>query len=770
MFERKIIIENDLAYKIFFENSPSGICITQVSGKMKVNPAFCQMLGYSEDDFPSVHWDHLTHKDDVEKCKSVFNDLTNGCANSLSLEKRYITKSRNLIWVNESITIHKDEKDKPLFFVCTATDITESKKAVDRFVKSDEDFKTFFDNNLSGNFITTEEGQILLSNKRFREIFGFESEEHALNTNIISIYKNPEERKFLLEKILKEKRLENYEMEMLKLDGRTVHVLVNILGRFKTNGELDGLLGYLNDVSEQKLVNEKINHLSVAVEQSPASILITDVEGNIQYVNPKCVEITGYSKEDLIGKNPKVLKSGETSEIEYRELWKTIKAGGEWRGEFHNKKKNGELYWEFASISPIKNEKGEVTNFLAVKEDITDRKKSEQELILAKEKAEEINRVKSNFFSNMSHELRTPLSGILGFTELLQEEIKNPEHKRMLDGVHLSGQRLLDTLNKILQISKIESEKLNPKIERIYLPFLIQSLVSEFEATMMTKGLFIKLDYENDNLFADLDKDLFRTILNNLLSNAIKFTPSGGIIIHCKNVIENGTNRIVLKVSDSGIGISHKDQEVIFEEFRQASEGLNRLYEGTGLGLTIVKRYTEIMGGTVSVKSEPGNGTTFTLSFAGLTKGQMEADTENTAVSEKFPEDNKENMLHKSLVLLVEDDMLNSEMVEVFLHDYCKLHIARSGEEALERITKYKYDAFLMDIALGSGMSGLQTSNVIRSTPGYEGVPIIAVTAYAMSGEKEKFLAAGLTDYISKPFTNTELINALDKALSKKKE
>ncbi len=770
MFERKIIIENDLAYKIFFENSPSGICITQVSGKMKVNPAFCQMLGYSEDDFPSVHWDHLTHHDDVEKCKSVFNDLTNGCANSLSLEKRYITKSRNLIWVNESITIHKDEKDKPLFFVCTATDITESKKAVDRFVKSDEDFKTFFDNNLSGNFITTEEGQILLSNKRFREIFGFESEEHALNTNIISIYKNPEERKFLLEKILKEKRLENYEMEMLKLDGRTVHVLVNILGRFKTNGELDGLLGYLNDVSEQKLVNEKINHLSVAVEQSPASILITDVEGNIQYVNPKCVEITGYSKEDLIGKNPKVLKSGETSEIEYRELWKTIKAGGEWRGEFHNKKKNGELYWEFASISPIKNEKGEVTNFLAVKEDITDRKKSEQELILAKEKAEEINRVKSNFFSNMSHELRTPLSGILGFTELLQEEIKNPEHKRMLDGVHLSGQRLLDTLNKILQISKIESEKLNPKIERIYLPFLIQSLVSEFEATMMTKGLFIKLDYENDNLFADLDKDLFRTILNNLLSNAIKFTPSGGIIIHCKNVIENGTNRIVLKVSDSGIGISHKDQEVIFEEFRQASEGLNRLYEGTGLGLTIVKRYTEIMGGTVSVKSEPGNGTTFTLSFAGLTKGQMEADTENTAVSEKFPEDNKENMLHKSLVLLVEDDMLNSEMVEVFLHDYCKLHIARSGEEALERITKYKYDAFLMDIALGSGMSGLQTSNVIRSTPGYEGVPIIAVTAYAMSGEKEKFLAAGLTDYISKPFTNTELINALDKALSKKKE
>ena len=674
-----------------------------------------------------------------------------------------------LIWVNESITIHRDEKDKPLFFVCTATDITAGKKAADLSMKSDEDFKTFFDNSLSGNFITTEEGQISLSNKRFREIFGFESEEHALNTNIISIYKNPEERKLLLEKILKGRTLENYEIEMLRLDGKTVHVMANILGQFKSTGELDGLLGYLNDVSEQKLVNEKINHLSVAVEQSPASILITDVNGNIQYVNPKCTEVTGYSKEDLIGKNPRILKSGETSSEDYKILWETIKSGGDWRGEFHNRKKNGELYWEYASISPIKNEKGEVTNFLAVKEDITERKKSEQEVIIAKEKAEEINRVKSNFFSNMSHELRTPLSGILGFTELLQEEIKKPEHKRMLDGIHLSGQRLLDTLNKILQISKIESEKLNPKIERIYLPFLIQSLVSEFETTMMTKGLYIKLDYENDNLFADLDKDLFRTILNNLLSNAIKFTPSGGININCKNVIENGANRIIIKIADSGIGISSKDQAVIFEEFRQASEGLNRLYEGTGLGLTIVKRYTEIMGGTVSVNSEPGNGTTFTLSFAGLTKDPKEADAEKNSESENSTKGDEENKSYKSLILLVEDDMLNSEMVEVFLNNYCNLHIARTGEEALEKIKKNKYDAFLMDISLGPGMSGLQVSNIIRSTPGYDNVPIIAVTAYAMSGEKEKFLAAGLTDYISKPFTNTLLINTLNKALGKKK-
>ena len=589
MFERKILIENDLAYQMLFENSSTGISITQLNGKMKANAAFCKMLGYSKSDLPSIHWDYLTHRDDVKKCQSIFDELINGPEKCLTIEKRYITKSGALIWVSESITIHRDVKDKPLFFVCTATDITESKNAEDRFKERDEEYKTFFDLSLSGNFITTGEGNILQSNKRFRDIFGFESEEQALTTNIVSIYKSPEDRQLLIDKIMKEKKLENFEMEMLRLDGKIIHVLANILGQFQTNGRLERLLGYIIDVSEQRLANEKINHLSVAVEQSPVSILITNVDGAIQYVNPKCTEVTGYSKDDLIGKNPRILKSGEASSEDYEALWETIKSGGEWRGEFHNRKKNGELYWEYASISPIKNEKGEVTNFLAVKEDITERKKSEQELIVAKEKAEEINRVKSNFFSNMSHELRTPLSGILGFTELLQEEVQNSEHKRMLDGIHLSGQRLLDTLNKILQISKIESEKLNPQIERVYLPFLIQSLVSEFEATMMTKGLSIKLDYENDNLFADLDKDLFRTLLNNLLSNAIKFTPSGGIKIHCKNVIENGTNRIIIKIADSGIGISAKDQAVIFEEFRQASEGLNRLYEGTGLGLTIVK-------------------------------------------------------------------------------------------------------------------------------------------------------------------------------------
>ena len=1008
---KKVLIENDVMYQLLFENLPSAMLLIHSDGKIKVNKAFCDLLGYGEDELPQIHWEYLTHHNDFEKCNSAFEQLKSGELDTVKIEKRYINKTGGILCVEEIITIHRDEKGNPLFYislvndmsnhkmleekvqkseshfkalfessplpmwfydlnslkfiavnnaaikhygysqeefskmtikdirpeedipellenikthneaeqksgvwrhkkkdgtiilvevsshainynenaarvvvindvteikaaeqlrleneikfkgiffnspdivaltdihgkiqeinrvaegynkeevlgtnfsdylnqnqkekfiaavneaiktgkqtgyevtivspagtsaiwynrisvimvnnkptglVINCTDITKRKNALDRVKESEEEFRTFFDFDLSGNFISNVEGKILLSNKRFRDIFGFKNEEEVINTSVTSIYKNPRDRQLLIDRILKEKKIENFDMEMLRRDGKVIHVLANILGQFNEKGELERLLGYINDVTEQKLAYEKIKHLSAAIEQSPTSIVITDTEGNIQYANPKCLEINGYTTEELIGKNPRIFKSGDKPPEDYKELWKTLKAGGEWRGEFHNKKKNGELYWEFASISPIKNEKGEVTNYLAVKEDITDRKKTEQELIAAKEKAEEINKIKSNFFSNMSHELRTPLSGILGFTELLKEEIQDSEHRRMLDSIHLSGQRLLETLNKILQISKIESEKLIPKLERVYIPFFIQLIIAEFEATTVTKGLYIKLNYEYDNLYANVDREMFRTILTNLFSNAIKFTPSGGITINCKSIIENEESRLIIDVKDTGIGISKEDQAIIFEEFRQASEGLSRLYEGTGIGLTIVKKYTQLMGGTISVQSEIGKGTLFTLTFPGAGKKPDGFSSHDSNDDKTEDGDETKKAEKRPLILLVEDDNLNSEMVKVFLKDFCNLHIAQSGEAALEMIKKYRYDAFLMDIALGKGLSGLQVSKVIRSTSGFENVPIIAVTAYAMDGEKEKFLAAGLNGYVSKPFKMNDLIDALTKLL-----
>ena len=410
----------------------------------------------------------------------------------------------------------------------------------------------------------------------------------------------------------------------------------------------------------------------------------------------------------------------------------------------------------------------EVIRIMGISEDINDRKKHEQELVAAKENAEEINRIKSLFFANMSHELRTPLTSILGYTELLYEEIQNQEHKQMLDSVFLSGQRLLETFNEILQISKIESQKLVPNFEKVLLPQIIGEVLSHYQSTIERKGLYSKINYSCDDLYAYVDREMFDTVISNLVSNAIKFTQSGGVTINCNHQGLDEKDQVRIEISDTGIGLSSHDDSLVFEEFRQVSDGFEKLYEGTGLGLTIVKKFTEAMGGKISVVSEVNQGTTFILDFPAIQlEGLQQVVNEDLEVNNdvELAVDTQQDF---PSVLLVEDDVCNSEVVNMYLSNICNLDIARCGEDAIRVAKKKHYDAILMDIGLGAGISGLETAKKIRQFQGYETTPIIAVTAYASLGDKEKFLAEGLSDYISKPFKNYELISKLNKALNKK--
>lgn len=515
------------------------------------------------------------------------------------------------------------------------------------------------------------------------------------------------------------------------------------------------------DVTEKRLISQRIKQLNTAIQQSPISIVMTDTDGNIEYANQRALDLTGYTLEELTGKNPRILSTGEKSKDEYKELWDTILAGDEWRGEFHNKKKTGELYWEYARITPIKNDEGVITHFLAIKEDITERKAKDAELISAKEKAEEMNRIKSNFFSNMSHELRTPLSGILGFSELLLEDIKDLEQKKMVEAISMNGQRLLNTLNQILHISKLESDNPGIELEDICVNEFIEKVTKNFETNLISKGLYIKIYPSDEKIYARLDSEIFKTIINNILSNAIKFTPKGGITITCSKFVRNYIDMIKIEIIDTGIGISPENQKFIFDEFRQASEGLNRYYEGTGLGLTIAKKYTELLKGKIYLESKVGEGSTFTLEFP-MSQNISDKQSEKYDFDEAVFVDEEGK---KPLVLLVEDDYMNMDLIISSLKNLCELHTAESGEEALKLVKLYKYDTILMDIGLGLGINGIETTQRIRLMSEYKNTPIIAVTAYALSGDKQKFLASGLTGYISKPFQMHELVEVIGKAL-----
>lgn len=358
--------------------------------------------------------------------------------------------------------------------------------------------------------------------------------------------------------------------------------------------------------SERFRIELELQKLSQAVIQSQASVVITDPEGNIEYVNPHFSLVTGYSRQEAIGQNPRILKSGRHSDQFYDELWKTITSGKTWKGEICNKNKDGELYWESASISPIVNAKGEVVNFVAVKQDVTELKK-------AKEEAESATRAKSDFLANMSHELRTPLNAILGFSEILVMEMAgdlNDIQKEYLNDVYESGSHLLLLINDILDLSKVESGNIELDLSKVDISSLIERCLVFFKEKTMTKKLEITKNIEDytDDFLADELK--LKQVLINLIGNAVKFTEDNGrITIYT----QKSDKYFKITVEDTGIGIDKKDINKLFEPFHQLENVYTKKVQGTGLGLALSKKMIELHGGKLTVKSVPGEGSSFTI-------------------------------------------------------------------------------------------------------------------------------------------------------------
>lgn len=390
----------------------------------------------------------------------------------------------------------------------------------------------------------------------------------------------------------------------------------------------------LGIVIERKRAEEELKKLYRAVEQSPATVVITDVHGIIQYVNPWFTQLTSYTPEEAIGQTPHVLSSGVHPQSFYADLWKTILSGQEWFGTFCNRKKNGELYWERASISPVRDESGAITNFVAVKEDITKLLRYEEELKLAKEWAENANRAKSDFLAGMSHELRTPLNAIIGFSEVLKEQFFGPlveKQEEYVDDILESGKHLLSIINDILDLSKVEAGKMDLELAEISVADLIGNSLIMIKEKAAKHRIAIERDIakEVENLVIVADQRKLRQVLYNLLSNAGKFTPDGGLIrLQARIAPEpppagedppapdagKSVPFLEISVSDTGIGIGAENLEKVFDPFFQVEGSRQGKTPGTGLGLPLSRELIELHGGALWGKSEgPGKGSTFTF-------------------------------------------------------------------------------------------------------------------------------------------------------------
>lgn len=547
----------------------------------------------------------------------------------------------------------------------------------------------------------------------------------------------------------------------------------------------DKVIRFVRDITQKKENERQITKLNKAIEQSPVAIIITDANAIITYVSPAFTEITRYSRDEIIGRNPRILNSGKNSKEVYIEMWTKIKSGAIFEGELINKKKDGTYYWEQLSITPLYENNVTISGYLAVKQDVTEKKKNEQqilelntnlerkveertlelkrineELIKTKEAAEEANKAKSLFLANMSHEIRTPLNSIIGFSELLYNSSIDEKKRSQVESIRNSGRSLLNIINDILDLSKVEAGKIIIEREPQNVFKIVSDVGSMFEYRAFEKKLDLTIEMETDLTSPLLlDETRLRQILFNIIGNAIKFTPRGGVsvLIHHEEM-EDDLIDLKITVKDSGIGIPEDQIKVIFEPFVQQQGQLQRIFGGTGLGLAISRRMAEAMGGEILVNSKINEGSEFIIYLKNVSKADAQPLLEDGS---RMGHSNI--CLQGNTILIVDDVTDNRKLLWDALEPTgARLLEAENGAQAVQIATKEKPTIILMDIRMPV-MDGMQACNVLKQSPLTADIPCIAVTASIKLGISGIEIPENFEDCLMKPVDFDQLFELLQK-------
>ena len=510
--------------------------------------------------------------------------------------------------------------------------------------------------------------------------------------------------------------------------------------------------------AKARLAEREIRKLKLALEQSPATVVVTGLDGTIEYVNATFQTLTGYSAAEALGRNIRELKSGVHGADFYRELWETIRAGQVWRGKFNNRKKNGELFWERATISPVLDDRGRITCYVAVKEDVTELMRTEEALKAAKQAAEAANQAKSAFLANVSHEIRTPLNAVLGFIHLLQDTALSPKQKDYLDKAEVSAEHLHGLISDLLDFSRIEAGRLELEETQFDPRAAMETLSGILAQRAAEKGLRLTVELDPGLPSAVLGDPLrLGQVLLNLGSNAVKFTGSGQVTLAARLLERAGDwVRLCFEVGDTGIGMTQAQMAGLFQPFTQADESITRRFGGMGLGLAISLRLARMMGGEIEVSSQPGLGSRFSLV---LTLPEIAPERAGVPAGIR--------PLAGIRVLLAEDHKLNQRLVrEILQRAGAGVTVAGDGGEALERLRERPFDAVLMDLQM-PGMGGLEAARTIRADSRWADLPIIALTADDTAAVREQVLAAGMTGHLAKPVDPPRLVRILSSLILK---
>lgn len=635
----KVIEEKEKHYRALFDLSPAGILIEDADGNiLDLNESFCSHSGYSRKELIGKNVAILGPNERHEDIKHNISQILDGKI----LEHDVINKKKDgtlgYLQLREcSITL----PDGTLGLISVANDITDRKNAEQALLKSEKRYRMFFEEDISGNYISTPDGRILDCNSAFVQMFGFDSKEDALSFEPKNLYPDPKKReKFLSE--LKEKRsIDLWGYELKKKDGSPIFIAERTVGIFEDDGQLRKIQGYIFDIT------------------------------------------------DLI--------------------------------------------------------------------------KTQAELIKAKEAAEGANRLKDAFIANMSHEIRTPLNGILGMTSLIKERVEQYLAKNDLNyfsAIDIASNRIIRTIDMILNFSRLQVGDFPTNYSLINVTRILAQLVDEYKFTAERKSLTISFENNLGQVTINADEYSLTQAVSNLIDNAIKYTRSGYIKII---LTQNSSGKFVILVKDSGVGISEEYLENLFQPYSQEESGYSRAYDGVGLGLSLVKKFLDLNEAKISVTSEKGKGTTFTITIDSNVNRDAKMESEQEVVP---PGEYKKELdaTANHTVLIVEDDSVNQGFIKAILNRRGSINslCAFTAQEALEIIEAEKVDLILMDISLGGDMDGLELTKSLRKSESYSNIPIIAVTAHAFPADRQIIIDAGCDDYLAKPFSSKELVEKVN--------
>ncbi|WP_261301415.1 PAS domain S-box protein [Paenibacillus andongensis] len=748
----KVDFERDSVFQQIFTFAPNAIALVSIDGSiMRVNPSFYPTLGYTEQEAIGLTLKEITHPDDLIKINGLIEEVLNGNSPFYELENRCIQKNGHLIWASVRLSLVRDEKQEtPLYFIAHIIDISDKIATEQKLLKIEKLYELISQNAQDIITLVNPDGNIEYLSPSVRDLLGYEPEE--LIGKDSTELNHPED----LEKIRSAPFSDNEVVTYRSRHKNGTYIWFETAIKLirDEQGQLLKVLGIGRDITERKKVElklqESVERYTSLKKYNHDAIISLDVKGRIINTNEMAERLTGYRVMEMRGE-PISIIIGERNLR--RILSFSIEDVTTERKINKIKHKDGHHVEVLTTIAPIIINKEKVGYYVIAK-DMTEQK----QLLIAKEAAENTNKAKSEFLAMMSHEIRTPMNGVIGMTDLLLNTTDlDEEQQEYVEIINKSGNTLIKIINDILDFSKIEAGKTELQAQ----PFDIRDCIDDALAVLMPKAHEKKLEIQvsvisefPNKLIGDYDR--MKQVLMNLISNAIKFTYSGGVsIVVENNGRENHKIQLKCSIKDTGIGIPKEKLNHLFDPFYQLDSFMTRQSEGTGLGLAISKKIVGLMGGDIWIEQTDEPGATFV--FTVWLKEEVSNSKDSSIPEIAF--------VQKPLkVLIAEDNQINQivlkKMIEKMGHF---TSIVENGHQVIRALAYETYDIIFMDVQMPA-LNGLETTKQIKETMPSEKIPyIIAVTANALKGDREKCLEAGMNDYISKPIKSEVILERIEK-------